>query len=409
MILGRGQPPLPRVFRIVFVGTLVNRLGSFVSPFLVLYLTSDRGLAPSTAGTVIAFAGLGGLASQLTGGWLADHVGRRTTLALALFSTSASLVLLGGARTIPAIAVGALLVGLFGDMYRPAAQALIADVVPPERRPYAFSLIFWAVNLGFAFAGAMGGFLAQRGYWLLFALDAATCAAYAVVVLVGIRHDPPRPPREPSHDGPEPGFGTAVRDATFMLLVGAWCLQAIAYFQSFLTLPLAVTDQGLPPSAYGLVAAANGVVIIVVQPFAARRITRWDPSRTIAASLAVMALGFWLTIFARTLPAFLLCTVVWTLGEIGVSGHAPAIVADLAHPRARGRYMGLFGLAFGIGALVAPLVGPRVYSELGPAWLWSGCAVLFLLAAAGNLRVRSTVIERRRTPRMLEPATPSDG
>jgi len=404
MILRTGQPPLPRVFRIVFVGTLVNRLGSFVSPFLVLYLTSDRGLAPSTAGTVIAFAGLGGLASQLTGGWLADHVGRRTTLALALFSTSASLVLLGSARTIPAIAAGALLVGLFGDMYRPASQALIADVVPPERRPYAFSLIFWAVNLGFAFAGAMGGFLAQRGYWLLFALDAVTCAAYAVVVLVGIRHDPPRPTWAPADEGRPPGYGTALRDRTFVLLVACWCLQAIAYFQSFLTLPLAVTDQGLPPSAYGLVAAANGLVIIAVQPFAARRITRWDPSRTIAGALTVMALGFWLTTFARTLPAFLLCTVVWTLGEIGVSGHAPAIVADLADPRARGRYMGLFGLAFGIGGLVAPLVGPRVYSELGPAWLWTGCAVLFLVAAAGNLRVRSTVMERRAAHPAVAPA-----
>jgi MFS family permease len=404
MILGSDQPPLPRVFRIVFVGTLVNRLGSFVSPFLVLYLTSDRGLSPSAAGTVIAFAGLGGLASQVTGGWLADHVGRRSTLALALFSTSASLVLLGGARTIPAIATGALLVGLFGDMYRPASQALIADVVPPERRPYAFSLIFWAVNLGFAFAGAMGGFLAQRGYWLLFALDAASCAAYAVVVLVGIRHDPPRPSWAPTDEGPTPGFGTALRDRPFVLLVGCWCLQAIAYFQSFLTLPLAVTDQGLPPSAYGLVAAANGLVIIAVQPFAARRLTRWDPSRTIAAALTVMALGFWLTTFARTLPAFLLCTVVWTLGEIGVSGHAPAMVADLADPRARGRYMGLFGLAFGIGGLVAPLVGPRVYSELGPAWLWAGCAALFLVAAAGNLRVRSTVIERRAASPAVAPA-----
>jgi MFS family permease len=403
MILGRGEAPLPREFRIVFVGTLINRLGSFVAPFLVLYLTSERGLTPATAGTVIACAGVGGLFSQVSGGWLADHLGRRSTLALALLSTSASLVLLGSARTIPAIAVGAFMVGLFGDMYRPASQALIADAVPPERRPYAFSLIFWAVNLGFAVAGAMGGFLAERGYWLLFAVDAATCAAYAVVVLVGIRHDPPRAVRDPNDTGRPPGFGAALRDATFMLLIGCWCLQAIAYFQSFLTLPLAITDQGLPPSAYGLVAAANGIVIIAVQPFAARRITRWDPSRTIAAALAVMAVGFWLTTLARTLPAFLVCTVIWTLGEIAMSGHAPAIIADLADPLARGRYMGLFGLAFGIGGLIAPLVGPRVYSELGPAWLWTGCAVLFLLSAAGNLAVRATVLQRRAT---REPMTP---
>lgn len=333
--------------------------------------------------------------SQLIGGWLTDRVGRRATLAGSLFASASALVLLGAASGSLAIASAAFLVGLFGDMYRPASQALIADVIPPERRPYAFALIFWAVNLGFAIAGVTAGILAERGYWLLFAVDAATCAAYAVVVLVGIRHDPPRVVHDPRSGLPEPGYGTALRDRTFMILVLCWTAQAVAYFQNFLVLPLAVHDAGLPPSAYGLIAGMNGLVIVLLQPLAIRWTTRLDPSRTIAVSLAITALGFWLTTFATTLPAFIVCTVIWTLGEIGVSGHATAIVSDLADPAARGRYMGLFGLAFGVAGFLAPLLGPSIYEGLGAAWLWSLCAVLFLVAAAGNLAIRHTVIERR--------------
>lgn len=403
MFRRRGE--LPRTFWVVFVGTLVNRAGTFVEPFLILYLTTQRGFSPAEAGLVLTVYGLGALCSQLIGGWLADRVGRRVTLAGSLVASAASLLLLGSATTTATLMAGALLVGLFGDMYRPASQALVADVVPPEKRPLAFGYLFWAVNLGFSVAGLTAGFLAERGYWQLFVLDAATCVGFAVVILVGIPRDPPRPARDPHAAGPVPGFGTALRDRTFMILMVAWCAQAVAYFQSFLVLPLAVTDAGLSTSAYGLVAAMNGIVIVLLQPVAVRFTAHRDPSRTIAVSLAITALGFWLQSFATTLPAFIACTVVWTLGEIGVSGHAPAIVSDLADPHARGRYMGLFGASFGLAGLIAPLVGPRVYEYLGAATLWTGCAVLFLLAAGANLMIRRTVIARRAEHAALSAAS----
>jgi MFS family permease len=400
----RRRDELPRTFWVVFVGTLVNRAGTFVEPFLILYLTTQRGFSPAEAGIVLTVYGAGALFSQLVGGWLTDRVGRRATLAGSMLASAASLLLLGAATTRVSLMLGALLVGFFGDMYRPASQALVADVVPPEKRPVAFGYLFWAVNLGFSVAGLAAGYLAERGYWQLFVLDAATCVGFAVVILVGIPHDPPRPGRDPDAEGPAPGFGTALRDRTFMLLILAWCAQAVAYFQSFLVLPLAVTDAGFTTVAYGVVAATNGIVIVLLQPLAVRLTAHRDPSRTIAVSLAVTALGFWLQSFATTLPAFIACTVVWTLGEIGVAGHAPAIVSDLADPHARGRYMGLFGASFGVAGLLAPLVGPRVYEYLGAGALWTGCAVLFLLAAAVNLAIRRTVLARRATHALADSA-----
>jgi MFS family permease len=178
----------------------------------------------------------------------------------------------------------------------------------------------------------------------------------------------------------------------------------VAYFQSTLVLPLAVTGAGLPPSAYGIVAAANGLVIVVLQPFTARITTRLDPSRTIAVSLAIAGVGFWLTTFATSTWTFVACTLVWTLGEIGVSGHLPSLVSELADPAARGRYLGLFGFAFGLAIFLAPLLGPPLYQSHGAGWVWLACFVLFCSAAAGHLAIRTTVMRRRAQQRAAAPA-----
>ena len=396
------RTPLPREVRVLIGGTLVNRAGTFVQPLLVLYLTVERGFSASEAGLVVAAAGFGGMFSQLLGGWSTDRIGRRPTLVAGLVLSAGALTCLGLARGTVAIMVAAALEGLFGDVYRPASQALIADVLPPEQRPYAFALTFWAVNLGFSIAAVSAGFVAEHGYWILFAVDALTSLAYAGVVLVGIRRDPPRARHE--GDGTAPGFGTALRDTTFMVLVVLTVIQAVAYFQCFLVLPLAVTDAGLGPSTYGVVAAVNGVVIVLLQPVAARLTSRFDPSRLLAASLLLCGIGFWLMTFATTAATFIACTVVWTLGEIGTAGLLPAIVSDLAEPTARGRYLGLFGTSFGVAAFLAPLVGPPLYQRAGASWVWAMCLLLFGLSALGNLMLRGAVVRRRASYAPL-PAT----
>src|SRR5256885_16380222 len=75
---------LPRPFWFIWAGTLVTRAGSFVLPFLALYLTQVLHLSLSQAGLVIALYGAGGAAAGPLGGFLADRFGRRITLVTAL-------------------------------------------------------------------------------------------------------------------------------------------------------------------------------------------------------------------------------------------------------------------------------------------------------------------------------------
>ncbi|HEV7559237.1 MAG TPA: MFS transporter, partial [Kofleriaceae bacterium] len=150
----------PRVYWLVWWGTLVNRLGGFVVPLLTIYLTTQRHASVAEAGAIVSFFGAGQVGASVVGGQLTDRVGRRATMLVSLFGGAIAMALLGGARGLTEITVLVTVVGFVGELYRPAVSAVVTDVVPPAQRLYAYGLLYWAVNLGFAFAGSVGGLIA---------------------------------------------------------------------------------------------------------------------------------------------------------------------------------------------------------------------------------------------------------
>jgi MFS family permease len=273
--------------------------------------------------------------------------------------------------------MAAFLSGLAIDLYRPAVSAMIADLVAPEHRARAFALLYWVINLGVAAAGITGGILATRSYWLLFVVDAVTCLGFAVLIA---RKVPETRPQRRSDD--RGGYAQTLSDGLLLSLALAILLGTVVYMQSFITLPLAVAADGLGADAYGLIYAVNPVVVIVAQVFVLRVIDRLPAVPTLAVAAVVMGIGFALTMFASSVPLFMLTVVVWTLGEIGFNAVGPALVADIAPAALRGRYNGVVGMSFGAAAFVAPLVGTRVFEDYGEAALWIGCLSLSVVAAA---------------------------
>jgi MFS family permease len=146
----------------LWTGTLVNRLGGFVVPFLALYLTQRRGVGVAEAGVIVSFYGLGSMSAGPLGGVLADRIGRRSTMLIGLFGGGAVMFALGFAERPLAIAANVLVLGLVSDLYRPAVSAMVADLVPAEKRLDAYARLYWAINLGFSLAPVIAGFLARR-------------------------------------------------------------------------------------------------------------------------------------------------------------------------------------------------------------------------------------------------------
>ncbi len=115
----------------LFLGTFVNRFGTFVLSFLAIYLTS-KNYAPEYLEMTFLSYGFGTLAAAGVGGYLADRVGRRNTMAFSMFAAAVFTVGLGLAGSPFLIILFAGLVGFTAALYHPAANALIADLVPPD-------------------------------------------------------------------------------------------------------------------------------------------------------------------------------------------------------------------------------------------------------------------------------------
>ncbi|GIH53439.1 MFS transporter [Microbispora rosea subsp. aerata] len=375
----------------LFGGTFVNRLGTMVEPFIGVYLTQARGVSLAATGLVMTMFGVGSLLSQPIAGWLTDRLGRRITLTGGMVATAVTMVALGYTTSVPGLVVGMLVLGIVVDAYRPASQAIVADLVPPEDRPRAFGLLFWAVNLGFSVAMVAGGWLARSGFTVLFWVDAVTCLIFGMLVWRAIPET--RPAREEAASG---RFADVLRDRLMLAFVLGNFAYALVYLQPFTTLPLAVTAQGLPTSAYGMAMAVNGLLIVVVQPIANSWVARFDPSRALAAGFAVVGLGIALTSLASSAAGHAAAVAVWTLGEVLTAGIPGAIVAALAPPHLRGRYSGLYGLSWSAGSLLAPLVGTRLLAH-APELMWPLLGGLGLVAAAGQLLI-GRAIRRRSAP-----------
>ncbi|WP_040420286.1 MDR family MFS transporter [Actinopolymorpha alba] len=392
----RAVSTLPRAFWALWAGQLINRLGGFVQPFLVLYLTQEQRLSASTAGAVVAAVGAGTIAAQLLGGWLADRVGRRRTMLAGFLGTAVALVTLGAASSFTLIWVSALAVGVTSELFRPAASATVADLLGPEARVRAYGLLFWAVNLGFSISAVSAGVLASRGFGLLFWINASTCVIAALVIWRAVPETRPAAVEVNRRSV----LRVAGADRPLLGIVAITTVYAAIYFQAYSTLPLAMAADGLSPSTYGLVIGANGLVIVVAQPLLIRVLGRYDRSTLLAVSMLVVGLGFGAGVFAHGIVGYTGSVVVWTLGEIGLSTVLSAIFADLAPLDLRGRYMGIAGVAWAMGSTVGPLAGTAVFEAAGSTVLWVGCAVIGVLlclaqlALAPALRARAAAADQ---------------
>ncbi|MZD07759.1 MFS transporter [Streptomyces sp. SID5785] len=376
---------LPREFWWLWTSTLVNRLGGFVLTFLALYLTAQRGFSAAYAGLVASLIGLGGVIASVLGGVLADRLGRRPTLLAAQLATAATVAVLAFVRDPVPIALTGFVLGLASNASRPAIQAMMADIVPPHDRVRAFSLNYWAINLGFAVSSVYAGFLVAQSYTLGFLVEAGMTLACACVVFVKVKES--RPQQAVPVAGaalPKPvTMGTVLRDGRFMLMVGLSFLVAVVFTQSSVGLPIVMGENGFSSSDVGLVAAVNGLVIVALQIPLTRIIERRDPGRLLTFSSLLIGYGFALTAFAGSLAAYALTVVVWTLGEMVNAPTQSGLVARLAPAEGRGRYQGVYTTSWSAAALVAPLAGGWVLDSAGAGWLWGSCAVLGTVASVG--------------------------
>ena len=344
---------LPGEYWILFSGTLVNRFGHFVIPFLAIYLR-QQGHDVRTTGLTLGAYGAGALVSGVIGGYLADRIGRKATMLVSCGGAAVFMMMLSQAHGVPALVVTTFMTGLLTAMYGPAAGALIADLVPPELRVRAFSCL-------------------------------------GLTVLVGLK-------RRPVLARENNGWGHALRhmrgNVPFQLAVGASFLIATVFWQMSSSYGLQATEgAGLDERAYGLLMALNGVLIVFLELPLTSYTKRISPVLAMAAGYAVIGIGMGLNAFGATLPLLVVSMVVFTAGEKVALPVNSGYMAALAPDEMRGRYQGVISISWSVATMVGPAFGIALY-QYSPPLLW--VATLVMSLAAAGLMLASWPGLRRR-------------
>ncbi|MEU4192424.1 MFS transporter [Kribbella sp. NPDC026611] len=372
---------LPAQVWILSLGILVNRAGDFLPVFIVLYLTG-RGFSAAAAGVVLGVSGLGNILGNAVGGYLADRIGRKWTIVLSSVPTAgltASVPIVGPFPILVAV-VG--LIGVVSQVYRPAASAVLLDsVVTAQQRLAAFAVFRFAVNVGSALGGVVGGVLASNSYPELFLANAGACLLFGVIVAVLVR-DSPRgrlergDPAMPTDQAV--GYRRALADRALVRFLLMTVVGGFVYIQSSVGLPLHVSDLGLSARDFGLLFALNGLVVLVFELPVTGVVSRYRPEYVLAIGNLLIGVGLALTGFTAGMVLLSGTVLMWTLGEMVATSVAAAYLGGLAPPQLVGRYQGLYGVAYTIGTSAGPLIGGAAYA-IRPWVLW------VLIAAGGML------------------------
>ena len=382
-LLPRRMRGLPQAVWVLLAGTLITRAGSFAVPFLTIYLHDERGLSLRYAGFAMAAYGAGGMIAALTGGALADRLGRKPVVVGSPLLGGLALVVLLATQHPYAVVAVAFAAGAVSESGRPAVSAMLTDLTPPERRVDAFALFRLVINLGFAVGTGLGGVLISVvGFERLFLADAATSWIYAAVALALLKETRPR--RAPRAEGavPDRGFGAVLADAAFRRFWAGSFVMGVVFAQTMVTLPLALTQRGFSPADYGGIISVNGLLIIATEFWISGRTRRYPAPVVMALGALVLGGGYALMgLVGTSTPLLLLTVVIWTLGEMLGSPTAWAYLSSLAPPDLRGRYAGGLGLAWSLAFTVGPLLGSAAL-DMGHGVLWFGSLGLAMVSAA---------------------------
>ncbi|MGH3023140.1 MAG: MFS transporter [Gaiellaceae bacterium] len=390
------DPGLPRSVWILNFGGLANAVGNGLAfPFLVIYLHNVHGFSLGTAGLVLATTGAVSLLCGPAVGVVVDRVGGRATLAGAL------VLLAVGFGSYPLISepwhafLAAAVAGVGNAGFWPSQSALLAGLTPQGRRHGAFALQRVTRNLGIGLGGVAGGLIATTAnptsFTVLFLLDAATFLVFvAMLPLVP-------EPTLPEHDGEDGALAPAryrdvLRHRVFLGIVVLNVLFVTAGYAQFELLPVfAKNEAGVSETGIGVIFFVNTLVIVLAQFPVSKGLEGRRRMPALAAMTVLWALawlvvlggGYWLEALAAAL-AFGAAAVVFGLGECFQGPVQGALVADLAPPRLRGRYMAVSTISWDIGFIVGPAIGGFILGA-EPLALWPLAAFLCLAAGVGAL------------------------
>jgi len=398
----------PGQFWILILGTFIDHVGgALIYPFLSLYVTRTFDVGMTDVGLLFGVFSISSVVGSTIGGAMTDRLGRKGMLIFGLVGSATATLFMGMAGSLRLFLLSTVFVGLLAHSGGPAQQAMVADLLPPEKRSQGFGILRVVANLAIAIGPAIGGLLAARSYLLLFVCDVLTSLTVALFVALTIRETKP----ERAADEPEQtiaqtfkGYGHVLRDTVFVLFILASVLRSLVSMQLTSTLPVYLRDMhGVSERGFGTLLSLNAAMVVLFQFPIARWISSYRALRVLAGGMVLYALGFGAYGAVSSYALFLAAVATLTVGEMLTAPTSQSLVSKMAPEQMRGRYMAAYGFSWVIPAAAGPTLAGLVMDYGDPRWVWYGTAAVGLVAAGMFLWLQ------RRTGQSVEASSQPTG
>jgi predicted MFS family arabinose efflux permease len=384
----------------------INRSGTMVVPFMSIYTIQQLHFTIVQSGWVMAFFGIGAITGGFIGGKLTDKIGFYDIQVGALLIGGILFLILGYQRTFLSISIGTFILSICNESFRPANSTAIAHYSHDENKTRSYSLNRLATNLGWAFGGGLGGFLASINYHLLFWVDGCT-NIFAALLLLKLM---PRSKiiKTVKNAGKIIKSASAYKDGAYLIFILLSTLFGTCFFQFFIMQPVFYKVQWHFNERFiGFLLALNGILIVLIEMILIHNLEgRRNPLTYISAGIIVAASSFaLLNLLPHTAWAAIIVVTLITLGEILSMPFMNSywIVRTTNHNR--GEYAALYSMSWSAAQIIAPAVGSQIIAHGGFNLLWWVLTAVCLFSSFGYFILKKFTHTNRQVNIITEKIT----
>lgn len=361
----------PLVYSVV-IGTFFSRMSTSMSmPFLAIYLTSVKEIEPAITGMIIGISALVGVLTGFIGGHLSDRYGRKVIM---LTSLSIWILVFCGfafADSILAFFICNALNGACKSFFEPSSRALMSEYTSRDNKLKVFNMRYTAINIGVVIGPILGLQLGKSSLTIPFLVTAAMFLLYGIaLIILFTKYEDKKTGNQEKLVAAPSSFLQSMRlismdKILLFTLLGLIC-GVIGYSQFSSTLPQYLSNaehftNGV--SIYGYMISLNALTVVVLQYPLLQVGKKYSALTSIFGGIVMISISLFCLSFISQTWSLVLCTIIFTAGEILIFTMTDFFVDEIAPTDKKGLYFGALSFS-SIGQVVGPSMGGLLLSIL---------------------------------------------
>jgi MFS family permease len=383
---------MPRILWLLIIGMAVNVTGnSFLWPLNTIYIHDLLGKSLSVAGFVLMLNSGASVVGNLIGGYFFDKIGGYKSILLGIGITLLALISLTFWHDWPEYVVFLTIVGLGTGIIFPSMYAM-GGAVWPEGGRKSFNALYVATNLGVAIGSALGGFVADYSFQLIFLANTVLYLVFLFIAIFGYRGVTVDPIVKTSTQQENSMNKNHKNLQALLILCIGYLLCWVAYVQWSTTVASYTQEINISLTQYSFLWTINGALIVVGQPLLNGVLKHVAKSLKVQMiiGIVIFIISFLVAAKATAFSGFMAGMIILTIGEMFIWPAVPTVAFSLAPKGREGFYQGIVNSTATGGRMIGPLLGGILVDLYNMPMLFTILIGLFIIS------IFTTIIYDRR-------------